>query len=347
MMPEKIMTVPLEFTSTGKPKFTTQFAEAVGRQSEDPGFLAFPTPGIEDLLPASYRYLQEFFELPYRTKRPYAFPGIHFQRGWTPPYTEDPVACRSLEIRKRKDSKECFFMGITPKDLSLLERFPTIYAKNVWPEEVPGLKWAMWRIFNFYMPYVKVFLQAQSVYFGKDRYYFSRKMFDGPTVMRGIRYPHITPAKLGQIIWACMHGDINWMTLLPPSMYVRRYTTDLKFAPEVYLPESSGLYVRTRGGEWIKAVAPPGYTIMQVCDMSDYWSGGKLLSTAHEVRAPQELTEYDRLMFALFVHLRSDVKIAPVVSDEKLAALYPPTTAGTLLNTRLKEINLGKVGTLY
>ena len=138
--------------------------------------------------------------------------------------------------------------------------------------------------------------------------------------MRAIHYPPVTPDMVGNVVWGCMHTDINLVTVLPPST-------------------RSGLRIRRRDGQWIPGAAPADCVIVQVADMLDYLTGGELMSAAHEVKAPDQPTTEGRISAAHFMHARSDVKLEPKVQGPDAAA-YPPITAGELLLKRLRAIGL-------
>jgi isopenicillin N synthase-like dioxygenase len=44
-----------------------------------------------------------------------------------------------------------------------------------------------------------------------------------------------------------------------------------------------GLLVRTTAGEWVEATCPPGALLVNTGDMMELWSGGRFVSTPHQV----------------------------------------------------------------
>jgi len=299
-----------------------QFVSTVGRAFRDIGFVFLRAPEVTAKLPRIYAEFRKCFDLPYWTKAQYAFPDIFYQRGWTPPFTEEAIACRAPNHKKRNaDAKENWFMGPElAADHPLKKQYPQIYPDNIWPSEAPGLAPAMCELYYDLDQCGRTVLTAVESYLSLDSGYFTEVLRDAPSVMRAIHYPPVTPDMVGHVVWGCMHTDINLVTVLPPST-------------------RSGLRIRRRDGEWIPGAAPADCVIVQVADMLDYLTGGELMSAAHEVKAPTEATTEGRISAAHFMHARSDVKLEPKVQGPDAAA-YPPITAGELLLKRLRAIGL-------
>jgi isopenicillin N synthase-like dioxygenase len=299
-----------------------EFVQTVGHAFRDIGFVFLREPEITAKLPRIYAEFRKTFDLPYWIKAQYAHPKIFYQRGWTPPFTEEAIACRAPGTGKKKaDAKENWFMGpILAADHPLKKQYPGLYADNVWPDETPGLSAAMGELYSDLDRAGRKILSAVERYLNFPEGYFGDVLRDAPSVMRAIYYPPVTQDMVGNIVWGCMHTDINLVTVLPPST-------------------RSGLRIRRRDGQWIPGAAPADCVIVQVADMLDYLTGGELMSAAHEVKAPEQPTAEGRISAAHFMHARSDVKLKPKV-DGPDAAAYPPITAGELLVRRLRAIGL-------
>jgi isopenicillin N synthase-like dioxygenase len=72
-----------------------------------------------------------------------------------------------------------------------------------------------------------------------------------------------------------------------------------------------GLEVRARSGEWIDAVCPEDAFVLNVGDMLELWSGGRLISTPHRV---VNRTGEARQSFPFFAKPRYDVIIEPLIT---------------------------------
>ncbi len=86
------------------------------------------------------------------------------------------------------------------------------------------------------------------------------------------------------------HKDTNVLTLLHPDPV-------------------GGLEVRDRNGSWLEADPPPDALIVNVGEMLELWSGGRLIATPHRVvnRSGQE-----RYSFPFFTVPRHDVIVKPL-----------------------------------
>lgn len=303
------------------------FDEIVYRAFRDIGFVFMEALGVVAQLPRVFAEFRRVFALPEEVKQKYNGEDVFYQRGWTPPFTEIGIACRHLgpEGSPVPNAYEAWFMGPDlPPDHPMFIRSPKLNSPNIWPEEVPEFRTAMWDLYRLLLPVGMEVLAALAPRIGKTPDYFDEITSDGPTVMRALHYPAVKPKDVGKVIWACQHTDINLATVLPAST-------------------RPGLWVRRRDGEWIPGMAPPGYVIVQVGDMLEHLTGGELTSAAHEVRAPDYPTTEGRYSAALFMHARSDVMLGfDEDEDPNKHKIYPKRTADDLLQTRLDAIGLGK-----
>jgi len=294
---------------------------------EEIGFVLIKTGYVTSLLPRTYHEFKQVFNLPVEVKAKYARPDLGHQRGWTPPFSEMGLACRKMgrDGKGLADSKENWFMGpdLRRIDPNILARYPFAFAENVWPSEAPGFKSVMQQLYATLQAYgMKVLELLQPGYRSPE--YWRDLVTDAPTVLRAIHYPPVSAEEVGNIVWGCMHTDINLVTVLPAST-------------------KPGLWIRRRDGVWIPGNTPEaeGCIFVQVGDMLDYLTGGRFMSAAHEVRAPEAPTTEGRLSAALFIHARPNAVFDPDLSTAD-KVFYPRTTAYELLEERLKAIQLVK-----
>ena len=132
------------------------------------------------------------------------------------------------------------------------------------------------------------------------------------TMLRVIRYPAMTGNEAPAAIRAAAHEDINFVTLLPAA-------------------DEPGLEIETQRG-WQSIEAPPGSIIVNVGDMMQELTDGRLPSTTHRVVNPESnsITK-SRMTAPLFCHPEPSL----VLSDRY--------TAGSYLKERLNEINPEKL----
>lgn len=100
-----------------------------------------------------------------------------------------------------------------------------------------------------------------------------------------LHYPPI-PEPTGEHIRAGAHEDINAITLLLGA-------------------EEAGLELLTRDGHWIPVSPKPGQLVINIGDMLQRLTNGKLRSTSHRVVNPS----HPRYSMPFFIHFRSDFLI--------------------------------------
>jgi isopenicillin N synthase-like dioxygenase len=335
MAREVLKTIPLvdlkDFTSAD-PGVRSDAVQLTEKGLHDIGFLFVKTPEIAEKLPRIYPVFKELFTLPEKTLLRYERPDIHHQRGYTPSYSEIGIFCQKSgkNGEPEPDSKKNWFIGPEHDDISeedLITTFPDLYAENVWPtkrrrilfwkkkEMVPGFKEASLELYEDLFAVGKKVLGALEKPLGYDEGFFEEVVRDSPTSLRPLYYPPVAEG-----VGACDHTDINYITVLPA-------------------PTREGLWVKTRSGEWIRGMAPEGYSLVQVGDMLQYTTGGEFHSAVHKVDPSRGEGRYST---ALFGHARSSVNLQPAPQWEADPEKYPSLTAGDFLHKRLKEIGLAK-----
>jgi isopenicillin N synthase-like dioxygenase len=148
---------------------------------------------------------------------------------------------------------------------------------------------------------------------------------DGNSVMRLLHYPPLESADVEGAIRAAAHGDINTITLLLGA-------------------EEAGLELLTQEGEWLAIDPPEGALVVNIGDMLDRLTNGKLRSTTHRVVNPAgEAARRARYSMPFFLHFRPDYVIETLpscVDSESVEEVPPPISSHEFLLQRLREINL-------
>lgn len=291
------------------------FAEELGRSFEEYGFAIIADHGIPDeLIDRAEDRAKAFFVQPEEVKRKYVIAGGGGARGFT------PFGVETAKGHKAHDLKEFWHVG---RDLPQDHRFRDHMPDNVWPAEVPGFKDTFLELFaTFDRTGLKV-LRAIARYLGIEEDYFEDAVRDGNSVLRALHYPPQTEPT-GEHIRAGAHEDINAITLLLGA-------------------EEAGLELLTRDKRWIPVSPRPGELVINIGDMLQRLTNGKLRSTTHRVVNPApERAGKARYSLPFFLHFRSDFLIEPlpetIVAGEK--PKWPPITANDYLQERLREIKL-------
>jgi len=292
-----------------------RFAQKLGKSFEEYGFAIIADHGIPDeLIHRAEEKAKIFFALPEEVKRKYLIPGGGGARGYT------PFGIETAKGQQAFDLKEFWHVG---RDLPQGHRFRDHMPDNLWPSEVPSFKDTFVELFaTFDTAGLKV-LKAIARYLKIDENYFEDAVRDGNSVLRALHYPPQTEPT-GEHIRAGAHEDINAITLLLGA-------------------EEAGLELLTRDRRWIPVSPRPGELVINIGDMLQRLTNGKLRSTTHRVVNPApDRASKARYSMPFFLHFRSDFLIDALGETVPPGELpkWPPITANEYLQERLREIKL-------
>lgn len=292
-------------------------ADELGRSFGEYGFAVVRDHGIpQSLIAEAEAVSKAFFALPDAVKRAYKIEGGGGARGYTPFGTEK---AKDAEVF---DLKEFWHVG---RDLPEGHPLAEFMAPNVWPTEVEGFRETMSALFAAFEVAGGRVLEAIALHLGRPRNFFAASVEDGNSVMRLLHYPPLGEGAPEGAIRAAGHEDINTITLLLGA-------------------EEAGLELLTKAGEWHAVDVPPGALVINVGDMLQRQTNGKLRSTTHRVVNPRgEASRRARYSMPFFLHFRPDFLIEPLPECVTADAANPPPepiTAHDYLMQRLREINL-------
>lgn len=292
-------------------------ADELGRSFSEFGFAVIRDHGIpQELIDRADAMSRAFFALPDEAKLQYIIPGGGGARGYT------PFGQEKAKDAKVHDLKEFWHVGRTlPAGHPLTEYM----APNIWPREVAGFEETFETLYAAFEQAGLRVLEAIAIHLGLDRHFFEETVKDGNSVMRLLRYPPLEGAEAEGAIRAAAHGDINTITLLLGA-------------------EEAGLELLTKQGEWLAVNPPPGALAVNIGDMLDRLTNGKLRSTTHRVVNPRGDAAYRaRYSMPFFLHFRPDFVIEALAScgeAETGNVPQPPISSHEFLQQRLREINL-------
>ena len=194
---------------------------------------------------------------------------------------------------------------------------------NVWPDEVPGFKETFQKLYAAFDEAGVKILRAVARFLKIDEDYFTDTVRDGNSVMRLLHYPPVDKPT-GNHIRAGAHEDINTITLLLGA-------------------EEAGLQLLTKDGRWLDVSPKKGELVINIGDMLQRLTNGKLRSTSHQVINPApERASKARYSMPFFLHFRSDflIEALPGTVPDGEQPKWPPITADDYLQERLREIKL-------
>ena len=306
-----------EIASVSIARPLAEVAEELGRSFEEYGFAVIRDHGIpQDLIDRAEALSKEFFALPDSTKRAYKIEGGGGARGYTPFGTEK---AKDAEVH---DLKEFWHVGRSlPQGHDLAEYM----APNVWPDEVEGFEDTFEELYAAFEAAGGRVLEAIALHLDLPRGFFAPTVKDGNSVMRLLHYPPLDTADAEGAIRAAAHGDINTITLLLGA-------------------EEAGLELLAASGEWKAIDVPEGALVVNIGDMLDRLTNGRLRSTQHRVVNPKGEAAYrSRYSMPFFLHFRPDYVIETLescIDPESPDAAPAPISSHDFLMQRLREINL-------
>jgi isopenicillin N synthase-like dioxygenase len=294
-----------------------EVADEIGRSFEEYGFAVIRDHGIpQNLIDRAETMSKEFFALPEEVKKAYHIPGGGGARGYTPFGTEK---AKDANVH---DLKEFWHVG---RELPAGHLLAEYMADNLWPDEVDGFRDTFMRLYAAFEEAGARVLEAIAIHLGLPREFFAPTVEDGNSVMRLLRYPPLEGKEAEGAIRAAAHGDINTITLLLGA-------------------EEAGLELLTAEGEWLAIDPPAGALVVNIGDMLDRLTNGKLRSTTHRVVNPHGEAAYRaRYSMPFFLHFRPDyvIETLPSCIDPECPSDHPaPISSHNYLMQRLREINL-------
>ena len=166
-----------------------------------------------------------------------------------------------------------------------------LYGPNVWPRIDDDVRTPVLAYWGAMERLCADMLRGLIDEMGADTDYVMSCMEQPLTNMTLLNYPPTEPTK---DVWGIHpHKDFNVLTVLAHDPV-------------------GGLEVMLRDGSWITADCPPEAMVVNVGDMLELWSGGRLISTPHRVF---NKSGGARQSFPFFYKPRWDVTIEPLVGS--------------------------------
>ncbi|MEO6388531.1 MAG: 2-oxoglutarate and iron-dependent oxygenase domain-containing protein [Croceibacterium sp.] len=293
-----------------------ELADELGNSFAEFGFAIVRDHGIPaDLIARAEEMSRAFFALPEAAKLKYHLAGKGGARGYT------PFGIERAKDAQVHDLKEFWHVGRSLPPGDPLEPF---MAPNVWPAEIAGFRETFEALYAEFDKAGLRILSAIALHLGLPEHFFDPTVHDGNSVMRLLHYPPV-PAEAEGRIRAAAHEDINTITLLLGA-------------------EEAGLELLAKDGRWLPVAPPEGALAVNIGDMLQRLTNGRLRSTTHRVINPVgPRARHARYSMPFFLHFRPDFLIEALdqcVEDGKQADVESPITAHDYLMQRLREINL-------
>jgi isopenicillin N synthase-like dioxygenase len=291
------------------------FSDAIGISFEEYGFAIVRDHGIPlELIERAEALSKQFFALPEEVKKKYLVPGGGGARGYTAFGVETAKGAQAFDL------KEFWHVG---RELPAGHKFREVMADNIWPDEIPGFKETFLTLYDAFDEAGLKVLRAIARFLEVDEEYFTDTVRDGNSVMRLLHYP-AQAEPTGNHIRAGAHEDINTITLLLGA-------------------EEAGLELKTKDGRWIPVSPKEGELVINIGDMLQRLTNGRLRSTSHRVVNPApDRASHARYSMPFFLHFRPDFVIEALEGTvpEGEEPKWPPISSHEYLQERLREIKL-------
>ncbi|MEM7318430.1 MAG: 2OG-Fe(II) oxygenase family protein [Pseudomonadota bacterium] len=248
------------------------------------GFLTIVGSGIRQTqIAAMRRTVQDIFSVSEASKRAQAITRANY-RGYIPMgfFTPNDGAGAPDLYEGFKLHQE------TDPGHPILTQCP-LYGPNRWPVEVPLSKEVVLDYWARLDAVTALLLDALADGLGLPKTVFRDAFVLPMTNMTLLHYPPQPPNRDGFGIHP--HKDTDALTIIAPDPV-------------------GGLQVQTRTGDWIEPDCPPGALVVNIGDMLELWSGGRLVSTPHRVI---NASGRDRYSFPYFAVPRHDVVVSPAL----------------------------------
>ncbi len=294
-----------------------KFVQDLGKAYEDIGFVAVSNTLIDEpTVEKLYKEVKNFYDLAEETKLKYEDKAIAGQRGYTSFGREHAKGSNAGDL------KEFWHFG---QEVEGEDPIKSEYPDNIFVDELPEFNKVGLKAYRDLENSGRYMLRAIALYLGLDEFYFDDKIKNGNSILRPIHYPPIT-SEPKSAVRAGQHEDINLITLLIGA-------------------SADGLEVLNKQNEWVAVTALPDHIVVNVGDMLQRHTNGKLKSTTHRVVNPaREKWGTSRYSIPFFLHPRSDMRLDCLASCIPAGEqpMWEPISAGEFLDERLAEIGLKK-----
>lgn len=266
------------------------FAVALREAAHDSGFFYLVGHGIPDAdLTEILRLARDFFALPLEAKNEISQLQSPQFRGYSRVGGE--LTNGQVDWREQID------IGPDYEVIDDAQGYWRLQGPNLWPSALPELRGAFesWgaRLSEVGLRLLR--LWASSL--GATANTFDAAFAQRPaTLIKVVRYPGTDDTNQG----VGAHKDSGVLTLL------------------LLEPESRGLQVQTRAGDWVDAPAQPGAFVVNIGELLEVATGGYLRATRHRVLAPPPGS--DRVSIPFFLNPALDARVPIIELPANLAA---------------------------
>ncbi|KAJ3105584.1 hypothetical protein HDU97_007926 [Phlyctochytrium planicorne] len=308
-----------------------QVAEGFGNDPDCLGIIVVKDlPGFVEKREKLLRMASVFAALPDTVKESCVHNDSTFLFGWS--HGKEKIE-GSLDFAKGSYYNNPVHDKSASKDPEYHNKFPAYGYDNVWPKELPDLKDAYMDLGSYIVNVgTKLAHHCDKYIVSKDPSispHFIESAIESSITHKArllhyfpIAEKHTDASKIGG--WCGLHIDHSMITGLTSAMYVKDDDPEYKEIVISSLPENergdlegSGLYIKSRGGEYIKVNIPRDCLAFQIGEASQVASNGLLVATPHLVKSGGA-ANVSRNTFAVFMQPNVDHQLTSAMTFDQL-----------------------------
>jgi isopenicillin N synthase-like dioxygenase len=314
----KIETVDYHDFISGDPARKAAFVKKLGDAFSEIGFAIVANHGVsEDLKTRLFQLVDRYFNQPEELKKLDEDFTNNGQRGFISKGRE------TAKGHQVPDLKEFYHVG---QEVTDNDPIKANYPDNIWPPHIPEFKDITMEVFRTFEETGRNLLRAIALYLNLEENYFDAKIHNGNSILRLLHYfpiPNADSIPVGAVR-AGAHEDINLITLLMGG-------------------SAAGLQALTKEGTWLDVAPEPNQIVINMGDMLQRLTNGRLRSTTHRViNLDAEGLKKPRYSTPFFLHPRADMDLTclPSCIDAAHPKQFEDMTAGEYLDERITELGL-------
>ena len=286
-------------------------ADAIGEATREFGFLYITNPVIpQTLIDAVYENARRFFALPHERKLRYYIAHSRAHRGYV------PIHERGLYTDERVRLYEAFDLALDlDRDDPDYDQGHRLLGPNVWPA-LPEFRDTVYAYYQAVAALAQTLCRAFELHLRLPPGYFRQFMRKPNSQLRLLHYLENDEPRDDKDMQMGAHTDYEALTILHQSL--------------------PGLQVLTTDDQWLDASPIDGTYVINIGDMMETWTNGRLRATPHRVVN----TGRERFSLPYFCAADFDARIEPVptVLDDDKTKRYPSLIAGHhLLDQMLRD----------
>ncbi|MCH9672672.1 MAG: isopenicillin N synthase family oxygenase [Gammaproteobacteria bacterium] len=277
-----------------------QVADEIGQAAESVGFFYIANHGVGgQLISSVHRHAEQWFNQPLEHKQPYYIGWSKNHRGYVPQSEKGFYADEGSRNYEAFD----LALDLPYRDPDVTTGHPLL-GPNRWPTQ-PGFRRIVSHYYGEMARVGRLLAGAFEDYFGAPRGALTDLMQKPTSQLRLLHYLECDTPSESDMVNMGAHTDYECFTILHQG--------------------GPGLEVLNMHGQWVPAPPIPGTFAVNIGDMLETWSNGRLRSTPHRVVH----LGAERYSFPYFAAFDFDARIEPLAHlVHSQSNRYPDVIAG-------------------